>query len=203
MIKNELTEIAMVVSGAHDDKPTSPLVNDKMYPYTHLANVKMEVSVAPLIILVLVTVVARIAGWNGLQYASSWPKAVAVGLAAMFTITGVTHFHPATRPGLVAIVPPGVPSPELMVSLTGVLEFAGAVGLLATRGRPPVRIIAAWCLTALLALMFPANIYAATTELPAGAPDTPLVPRTLMQTCFLAATLFVALRSRRSRGCDC
>ncbi|CPW65381.1 DoxX family protein [Mycobacteroides abscessus] len=43
---------------------------------------------APLIALVVGTLSARLAGILGLAPADSWPAAVAVGLAAMFTLTG-------------------------------------------------------------------------------------------------------------------
>src|SRR5690625_8020567 len=62
----------------------------------------------------------------------SWPSALRVGLSAMFFMTGITHFV-LLREDLVAMVPPFLPAPELLVTLTGVLELAGAVGLLLKR----------------------------------------------------------------------
>ena len=41
--------------------------------------------------------------------------------------------------------------------------------------------------------MFPANIYAAGAKRSEHAPDTALVPRTLMQALFLAAAVLVAV----------
>ncbi|MDT5279320.1 MAG: hypothetical protein QOJ20_515 [Mycobacterium sp.] len=52
---------------------------------------------AVIITLVLGTVGARLVGWLGVDYADSWPQAVAVGLAVMFVMTGVAHFVPAMR----------------------------------------------------------------------------------------------------------
>ena len=144
---------------------------------------------APLICLVVVTASARLAGWLGWHYTTGWPAAVAVGLAAMFVVTGVAHFAPPLRDGLIAIVPPGLPAPGLLVTMTGVLELLGAVGLLI----PQTRVAAAACLALLMVAMFPANIYAAGAKRSEHAPHTPLVPRTLMQALFLAGAVLVAV----------
>jgi hypothetical protein len=63
--------------------------------------------VAPLITLLLGSIVARIVGWLGVDYVNSWTAAVAVGLAAMFVVTGVAHFAPPMRRDLIAIARPG------------------------------------------------------------------------------------------------
>ena len=112
---------------------------------------------APLIALVAVSIAARLAGWLGWDYTDGWPAAVAVGLAAMFLVTGVAHFVQPLRGGLIAIVPPKLPAPGLLVTITGVLELLGAVGLLI----PQTRVAAAVCLALLMVAVFPANIYAA------------------------------------------
>jgi uncharacterized membrane protein len=52
-------------------------------------------------------------------------------------------------------------------------------------------------LTVLLLAMFPANVHAARAGLTlGGSPVTPLVPRTLMQIAFVAATVAVAIGAR-------
>lgn len=146
---------------------------------------------APLIALLLTTAIARLAGavgvGVGVGYVDSWPAAVAVGLAAMFTLTGVAHFVPGMRDGLIAIVPPQLPAPAALVSLTGVLELAGAAGLLI----PSTRLAAAISLALLLVAMFPANVYAAGSRRHPKAPNTPLGIRTAEQLLFLAATAVV------------
>ncbi|HUM00040.1 MAG TPA: hypothetical protein VLU24_11645 [Mycobacterium sp.] len=146
---------------------------------------------APLVTLLVVTLAARLAGWLGWDYANGWPAAVAVGLAAMFVLTGVAHFVQPLRSGLIAIVPPKLPAPGLLVTLTGVLEVLGALGLLI----PQTRVAAAVCLGLLMVAMFPANVYAAGAKRSAHAPDTPLVPRAMMQVLFLAGTVLVAVGS--------
>jgi uncharacterized membrane protein len=101
------------------------------------------------------------------------------------------------REDLINMVPPALPEPALLVTITGILELAGAAGLLWRRTAP----WAAAGLSALLVGMFPANVYAAVEGLTlGGAPAMALVPRALMQLLFLFATLIVVryhLRERR------
>lgn len=52
--------------------------------------------------LVLGSLAARAVGWLGPEnwtYVDAWPAAIAVGLALMFTMTGVAHFVPSMRRG--------------------------------------------------------------------------------------------------------
>lgn len=143
---------------------------------------------APLLTLVLVTLIARGVGALGVTYVATWPDAVAVGLAAMFLLTASAHWTQPRRDGLIAMVPPPLPRPDLLVTVTGVLEVAGAVGLLI----PATRVPAAICLGVLLLVMFPANVRAARgADLPAAA-RTPLLPRTAMQILFVGAAALVA-----------
>ena len=144
---------------------------------------------APLIILLAGSVAARIVGWLGVDYVDTWGKAIAVGLAAMFVLTGVAHFVPPLRDNLIAIVPPQLPGPGLLVSITGVLEFLGAVGLLV----PVTRVAAAVCLLLLLLAMFPANIYAARMPNPPKSMTTQLPLRTAEEVVYLAAAVVVAI----------
>jgi uncharacterized membrane protein len=146
---------------------------------------------APLITLLVGSIVARIAGWAGVDYVDNWIKAVAVGLAAMFALTGVAHFVPPLRVALIAIVPPGLPAPGLLVTLTGVLEFLGVVGLLV----PALRVAAAVCLLLLMVAMFPANIYAARMPNPPKSMTTQLPLRTAEEIVYLAAAVVVGIGS--------
>lgn len=146
---------------------------------------------APLITLLLGSIVARIVGWLGADYVGTWTKAIAVGLAAMFVLTAVAHFAPRLRGDLVAIVPPRLPAPGLLVTVTGVLEFLGAVGLLL----PTTRVAAAICLLLLMLVMFPANVYAARMPNPPKSMTTRLSLRTAIEAVFLAAAIAVAIGS--------
>jgi uncharacterized membrane protein len=144
---------------------------------------------APLITLLAVTLLLRAAGAAGVRPLRSWHTSLRGGLAAMFTLTGTAHFN-GMREDLVAMVPPGLPYPELLVTVTGVLELLAAAGLLYRPTTP----WAAGGLTLLLAAMFPANVHAALAGLMvSGEPATALLPRTLMQLVFVAATVVVML----------
>lgn len=144
---------------------------------------------APLITLLVGGIGARIAGWLGVDYVDSWATAIAVGLAAMFVLTGTAHFVPPLRGDLVAIVPPRLPAPALLVSITGVLEFLGAVGLLI----PSTRIAAAVCLLLLMLAMFPANVHAARMPDPPKSMTTRLSLRTAIEVVYMAAAVVVAI----------
>ena len=66
---------------------------------------------APLLTLLLGSLAARVVGALGVDYVDSWPRAIAVGLAAMFVLTGVAHFVKPLRGDMIAIVPPRLPAP--------------------------------------------------------------------------------------------
>jgi uncharacterized membrane protein len=141
--------------------------------------------------LVLGTLAARLIGWLGVDYVDSWPQAVAVGLAVMFVMTGVAHFVPPMRRDMIAIVPPRLPAPGLLVTITGVLELLGAAGLL----YPPTRVAAAVCLFVLMLAMFPANVYAARMPNPPKSMTSRLDVRTAEEIVFLGAAVMVGLGS--------
>lgn len=147
---------------------------------------------APLITLLAGSIAARIVGWLGVDYVDTWVKAIAVGLFAMFVLTGVAHFVPPLRGSLIAIVPPALPAPGLLVSITGSLEFLGAIGLLI----PATRIAAAVCLLLLMLAMFPANIHAARMPNPPKSMTTQLPLRTAEEIVYLAAAVVVAVGGR-------
>ncbi|MBV8294202.1 MAG: DoxX family protein [Mycobacterium sp.] len=139
--------------------------------------------------LLVGSIAAGIVGWAGVDYVGTWTKAVAVGLAAMFVLTGAAHFAQPLRPALIAIVPPQLPAPGLLVTVTGVLELLGAVGLLV----PTTRVAAALCLLLLMLAMFPANIYAARMPNPPTSMTTQLPLRTAEEVVYLAAAIVVAI----------
>ncbi|WFE38407.1 DoxX family membrane protein [Micromonospora sp. WMMD998] len=144
---------------------------------------------APLIALLTGTALARIAGLLGVPALDAWHPALRVGLALMFVLTGAAHFT-SRRSDLITMVPPGLPRPDLLVTLTGVLELAGALALLA----PATARWAAAGLALLMLAMFPANVSAARRRLTLGGrPVTPLGARTALQVVFVSAALAVAL----------
>lgn len=89
-------------------------------------------------------------------------------LAFLVTFAGITHF---TSPeSFIRIVPAYLPSPALLVYLSGVFEILGGIGLLI----PRLRTVAAWGLIALFIAVFPANINMAIHQIPFGDAPTPL-----------------------------
>jgi uncharacterized membrane protein len=76
-------------------------------------------------------------------------------LAAFFIFGGVMHF---VRPrAYEAIMPPSFPRHRESVLVSGAAEIAGGVGA----ALPATRPLARWWLLALLAAVFPANVYMA------------------------------------------
>ena len=136
---------------------------------------------APLLVLIIVTILARVGGQLGVHTLKDWSLATRVGLAVMFCFTAAAHFNSMCG-DLIRMVPASVPYPELMVTFTGVCEILGAVGLLV----PRTRRVSALALILFLIAVLPANIYAAQAELTLrGSPVTPLIPRVALQALFI------------------
>ena len=141
---------------------------------------------APLIALTAGFALLRLLGGAGVDALDGWQPALRGGLALMFLLTASAHFLGNRRADLIAMVPSRLPRPELLVTTTGILELAGAAGLLLPATAP----WAAGCLALLLLAMFPANISAARRGLTlAGRPVTTLGLRTALQVLFVAAAL--------------
>lgn len=86
----------------------------------------------------------------------STARTVGIWLVGIFFIVaGVFHF---VRPApYVAMMPPWLPQPGLLVAVSGLAEIAGGGGVLIGRFRR----MAAWGLIALLLAVFPANLHIA------------------------------------------
>jgi uncharacterized membrane protein len=153
---------------------------------------------APLIVMIAAWLVARAFGALTLSSAAnSWGGALRFALPAMFLFTAASHFHPRTRGDLVRMVPRSLPAPAALVTLTGVLEVIGAIGLLL----PSTAVAAAYGLIALLLLMFPANVHAARAGLMiAGRRATPLVWRLPLQVFWIGALWWAAYTVGRPNG---
>ncbi|MFB6887777.1 hypothetical protein ACFCX4_00470 [Kitasatospora sp. NPDC056327] len=144
----------------------------------------------PLIALVVGFTAARLAGLLGADALAGWQPALRAGLVAMFLLTSIAHFAPALRPDLVDMVPPWMPRAGLLVTITGLLEAAGAIGLLL----PATARWAAGGLIALMIAVFPANVSAARRHTAQG---DPLGPRTLLQILYIAAAAATLVRAPR------
>jgi uncharacterized membrane protein len=150
---------------------------------------------APLIVLVVTILLARLLGQLGVAGLRDWAASTRVGLAVMFCFTAAAHFN-SMRPDMIAMIPPGVPNPGFMVTFTGICEILGAIGLL----MPRTRRIAAVALIVFLLAVLPANIHAAQAGVALrGAPPTPLVPRVALQVLFIGLLWWSGVRSHRAR----
>ena len=109
-----------------------------------------------------------------------WILRVMVALPLL--VSGTAHF---TRTALMAMtVPPFLPFHSQLVLGSGVLELAGAVGLLL----PAFTRAASTCLALLMIAVFPANVYAANKYV--GGLHMPSVPvRLAMQVVYILLLL--------------
>jgi uncharacterized membrane protein len=143
---------------------------------------------APLIVQVLATLLARVR--------RPWRDAVRIGLAVMFIFTAASHFS-NLKHDMAAMIPPPLTGALWVIYVTGILELAGAVGLLA----PHRRRRAAWGLIALLVGMFPANVYAAVAGVTLGGnPPSALWYRAPLQMFWIAALWWSTIRGPDRRN---
>lgn len=78
-----------------------------------------------------------------------------LALAAVLLVAGVGHFVAADE--FLAQVPPWMPAPEAVVTVSGVVELALGLALLLVRGRwVPV---VGWIVAAFFVIVFPGNIW--------------------------------------------
>ncbi|QNI34599.1 DoxX family membrane protein [Alloacidobacterium dinghuense] len=139
----------------------------------------------PFFVLAGTLIICRLIGWAGAEFFATWQHCLRVAVAAMFLLTASAHWG-KRRADLVRMVPPAFPRPEMLVTLTGFAEIAGAVGMLWT----PVTKAASLGLAVLLIAMFPANVYAARHELTIAGRGVPgLFMRTVLQIAFLAGVI--------------
>jgi uncharacterized membrane protein len=138
-------------------------------------------------LIATVTLIATVAAFfllarRGLS-AFGWLQWVLRVIAALpLLASGALHF---TRTSLMAtIVPPFFPYRTELVLFTGLLEFAGAIGLLL----PAFTRVASACLAVFMIAIFPANVYAAGRSV--GGMHMPSVPlRLAMQVVYILLLL--------------
>lgn len=144
---------------------------------------------APLLVLIASTLLFRLAGAAGVKALARWRDATRFGLAVMFVFTGSTHFSDLKH-DYAAMVPPPLTGQLWVIYLTGILEIAGAIGLMI----PKVQRMAGICLFLLLLGLFPANVYAAVHAVQfRGAAPTDIWVRGLIQVVFLVALWWSAV----------
>ncbi|OAS21058.1 DoxX family protein [Paenibacillus oryzisoli] len=124
-------------------------------------------------------------GWS---YFDDWHTALQGAVAVMFLLTASAHWG-KRRPDLIRMVPPAFPRPNLIVTITGYLEIAGAIGILI----PMMSLAASIGLFLMLIAMFPANIFAARNRLSIGGKPVPrLAVRTILQLVFIGAVVLAS-----------
>lgn len=139
----------------------------------------------PLYVLAAALLLFRASGLAGFAYFSEWHSSLQAATAVMLLVAASAHWG-SKRRDLIRMVPSAFPKPGLIVTVTGLLEIAGAAGLLF----PATSRIASICLAILLAAMFPANVKAARQSLTLGGRPVPKLPvRALLQLIFIAAVL--------------
>jgi uncharacterized membrane protein len=152
--------------------------------------------------IALFTVFCGLLGLRSLGVAAlrdrSWVLFARWALSCMFLLTASAHWGPM-RVDLVRMVPPTFPNPELLVTISGIAEIAGALGLLI----PRLARFSASGLALLLLAVFPANVHAARAGLSlAGEPVSSLIVRLPEQVFYLSAVLaagFWPLHRRATR----
>lgn len=108
--------------------------------------------------------------------------------AVFFVVAGSLHF---IRPdAYVSIIPAQLPSPKVLVAVSGAAEILGGVGLLV----PRIRRVAGWGLVALLVAVFPANVNMALhpDEYGGSLPPWALWARLPLQAAMVAWVLLVS-----------
>lgn len=146
----------------------------------------------PFIVLIALFVLLSALDRFHIFAAYGWWTSLRLALSGMFLLTASAHWG-KRRPDLIRMVPPVLPRPELLVTVTGILEILGAIALMI----PSVTHFAAFGLSLLLMAVFPANVHAARQCLTIAGRQVPaLLPRMLLQIVFLAATVAVFLGGR-------
>ena len=117
-------------------------------------------------------------------------KWLRIFLGFAFIVTGLLHF--VLTDAFAAIVPPYLPSPVLLVYISGAFEIFGGVGLLLSQ---PWRRWASYGLAILLLAVFPANIHMALH--PNAIPGVSIAPwllwlRLPLQFVLIGAILWIA-----------
>ena len=136
---------------------------------------------APLIVLVISAIAFWLTGLAGVRIFHDPRLVLRAALALMFCLTASAHWG-KRRPDLIRMVPPALPHPDWLVSITGVLEILGAIGLLV----PNTARAACICLAVMLVALFPANIRAARQQLTIAGQRVPNLPvRGLIQVVFI------------------
>ncbi|NQX62135.1 DoxX family protein [Paenibacillus qinlingensis] len=143
---------------------------------------------APFVALLSSFLLFRAMGFLGWSFFDQWHTSLQGAVAVMFLLTASAHWG-KRRPDLIRMVPPAFPKPASIVTITGYLEIAGAIGILI----PAVSQAASVGLLLLLLAMFPANVFAARKKLTIGGKPVPrLAVRVVLQLVFIGAVVLAS-----------
>jgi uncharacterized membrane protein len=146
----------------------------------------------PLVVLLFSFAVLRGAGFLGVTALNNYDLPLRGSLFLMFLVTASAHWGRG-RADLIRMVPTTLPQPGLLVTVTGILEILGAIGLMVSATTR----LAAVCLAVLLLALFPANVRAARERLTIlGRPAPGILVRAAIQVIFLAALFIVVAQHR-------
>ncbi|WP_284645268.1 DoxX family protein [Paenibacillus silviterrae] len=146
---------------------------------------KGEIRLIPLYVLIGAFLFFQMLGLLGLIYFEDWHTSLQGAVSVMLLVTASAHWG-SMRPDLIRMVPRALPRKDWIVTITGVFEILGAVGILF----PATSRTSSILLALLLIAMFPANIKAAKESLTIGGRPVPrLLLRTVLQIVFLSAIL--------------
>jgi len=82
---------------------------------------------APFVVLIVLFARLSVLGHFQLPVPYGWWTSLRLALSGMFLLTASAHWG-KRRPGLIRMVPTVFPRPDLLVTVTGILEVLGAVG---------------------------------------------------------------------------
>jgi uncharacterized membrane protein len=143
------------------------------------------------VVLFVSLAVFRVAGFLGAAALDNWNLPLRLALCLMFLLTASAHWGRG-RADLIRMVPTVFRAPGMLVTITGLLEIAGAIGLLL----PQTAATAAICLAVLLVALFPANVRAARERLTIrGRPAMSVAMRGAMQAVFVVALVAAAVQN--------
>ena len=99
----------------------------------------------PFYVLIVSFTLFRLLGLFGWSYFDSWQTPLQGAVAIMLLVTASAHWG-KNRQDLIRMVPPAFPRPSWLITATGWLEIAGAIGILL----PATSRVASICLAMLL-----------------------------------------------------
>lgn len=125
--------------------------------------IRENLDMSPLLVAFSAFMIFRIAGAAGIEPFTTWQASMRFGLGVTFVLMGSGHFT-RLRHKIVGLIPSSYPNPGLLVTVSGVWQLAGGVGLLVL----PFSRIAGYGLIIEILLKLPVNVHAARAHLALG-----------------------------------